>query len=66
MDHIQNVVIEALIESDFKPGVHEAYAYVTSEVFQSKGDCRRIYDFFQKQLDGVDWNFVESVVAKLI
>lgn len=65
MDNIQDVVIEALIESDFIPGVHEPYAYVVSEVFQGKGDCNRIYDFFQKQLDTVDWDFVERVLMKL-
>jgi len=58
--NIQGVVIEHLVDSDFVPGVHEAYAFSIEGIPDN-----RIGSVLMEQLKDVDWDEVEKILAEI-
>lgn len=54
--------IEALVDSDFDPMRHEAYAYVTDILLAVPSG--RVFDELHRQLGLVDWAKVQSAVLQ--
>ena len=59
---IIDLVIEDLMDSDFRPDDHEAHAYITERYSKLTG---RIGSKFLSLLNEIDWDFVEEEVKRL-
>ena len=58
-----NLAIEDLVDSDFRPGEHEAYAFITDRYTQlSHG---RLGGEFLQMINQIDWDHVEETVKRL-
>ena len=63
MQNLRTPVIEDLVDSNFVPGEHEAYTYIMDRYPNlSQG---RVGSLFQKELDKLNWNDIESILKLL-
>jgi len=54
--------IDFLVESDFIPGKHEAYAYVMDSCIPANN---RVTGVFARDLNALNWDTIEANVAEI-
>lgn len=63
MNNLTSLVIEDLVDSDFDPKQHEAYAYITDRY---KSLARgRVGCSFLRQLNSLNWKSIQNIVTNL-
>lgn len=60
---LKDLVVEDLVDSNFKPGEHEAYAYIMDR-YKELGEGR-VGSAFQRMLNELDWDEIEDIVKEL-
>lgn len=63
MGELQDIVIEDLVDSDFQPKVHEAYAYISDR--NPTLVLSRVGGFFLRQLEALNWDEIEKRISEI-
>jgi hypothetical protein len=57
---LESIVVEYLGDSDFIPGIHEAYAFCCEDL-----PTHRLGGFFLRQLNSLDWDNIEAILDEI-